>query len=160
MSDGFGPGEHVVYPGHGVGSVIALAEEEVAGVTLKVLVVEFPDDGMTLRIPQHRVKSSGLRSLSSSTEMEEALALLSGPRRKASMPWLRQVRVLEEKVKSCEPKAAAEVIRDLKSDSLNSTARRLYQAALTRFVRELALVQGIAEDAAMSMVEDRTGARS
>lgn len=155
MSDGFVPGEHVVYPGRGVGQVTALADEEVAGTTVEVLVVDFPADGLTLRIPRRRVADSGLRRLSSSAEMEAALAILAEPPRKAKMPWLRRVRVLEEKVKSGEPKATAEVMRDLKSDSPNTTAQRLYEAAFTRFVRELALVNGIGEDDAKAMVEGR-----
>ena len=159
MKNGFQPGEHVVYPGRGVGCVTALAEEEVAGTKVEVLVVDFPQDGLVLRIPRGRVAASGLRRLSSTDEMEAALSILSEPRKKASVPWLRQVRVLEEKVKGGEPRACAEVIRDLKSDSPNNTARRLYDAAFTRFVHELALVQGIAEDAARSLVETRTRAR-
>jgi CarD family transcriptional regulator len=157
-SEEFQAGEHVVYPGRGVGSVTAVAEQEVAGTKVAVLVVDFPQDGLTLRIPRQKVAGSGLRRLSSAEEMEAALAVLAEPRRKASLPWMRQVRLLEEKVKSGNPKAAAEVMRDLNRDSANSAARRLYEAAFTRFVHELALVQGIAEDAARALVESRSAA--
>ena len=156
MSNRFEPGEYVVYRSHGVGRIAAVEEQEIAGSRILLLVVEFPRDGMTVRIPEARISASGLRRLSSHKDMEAALSVLSQPRRKASAPWMRQVRILEEKIKTGDPKAAAEVVRDLNADSANGTVRRLYQTAMDRLVQELALVEGIDARAAQLRVEARS----
>ena len=38
----FRPDEYVVYPAHGVGQIISIEEQEVAGLNLELFVVHFP----------------------------------------------------------------------------------------------------------------------
>ena len=46
----FRPNEFVVYPAHGVGKVISIEEQEVAGLHLELFVISFEKDKMTLRL--------------------------------------------------------------------------------------------------------------
>ena len=48
--------DYVVYPAHGVGRVVGVEIEPVAGLELEVYVVDFPQDKMTLRVPTARAK--------------------------------------------------------------------------------------------------------
>jgi len=50
----FRPNEFVVYPAHGVGQIVSIEEQEIAGITLELFVVSFEKDKMTLRVPTHR----------------------------------------------------------------------------------------------------------
>ena len=52
---GFKAGEHIVYPAHGVGQIIAVEEQEVAGFKLELFVISFAKDKMTLKVPMPKV---------------------------------------------------------------------------------------------------------
>ena len=47
----FKTGEYIVYPAHGVGKIVGLETQEVAGIKLDLFVVSFIKDKMTLRVP-------------------------------------------------------------------------------------------------------------
>ena len=61
--NGFKTGEFIVYPAHGVGQIMAIEEQEVAGFKLELFVVSFSKDKMTLRVPTAKAASVGLRKL-------------------------------------------------------------------------------------------------
>ena len=60
----FRPNEFVVYPAHGVGRIISIEEQEIAGIHLELFVISFEKDKMTLRVPTHKATDIGMRSLS------------------------------------------------------------------------------------------------
>ena len=60
----FRPNEFVVYPAHGVGRIISIEEQEIAGLSLELFVISFEKDKMTLRVPTHKATDIGMRSLS------------------------------------------------------------------------------------------------
>ena len=45
---GFKTNEFIVYPAHGVGQILAIEEQEVAGARLELFVINFVKDKMTL----------------------------------------------------------------------------------------------------------------
>ena len=47
----FRPNDFVVYPAHGVGRIISIEEQEIAGLQLELFVISFEKDKMTLRVP-------------------------------------------------------------------------------------------------------------
>jgi CarD family transcriptional regulator len=49
----FRPNEYVVYPAHGVGQIVSIEEQEVAGISLELFVISFEKDKMTLRVPTY-----------------------------------------------------------------------------------------------------------
>ena len=48
---GFKSGEFIVYPAHGVGQISGIEEQDIAGSTLELLIINFKQNKMTLRIP-------------------------------------------------------------------------------------------------------------
>jgi CarD family transcriptional regulator len=48
---GFKTSEFIVYPAHGVGQIVAIEEQEVAGHKLELFVIEFQKDKMRLKVP-------------------------------------------------------------------------------------------------------------
>lgn len=56
-------GDHVVYPTHGVGMVKGIEQQEIAGMALELIVIEFDKDRMILRVPVAKADDSGLRKL-------------------------------------------------------------------------------------------------
>lgn len=55
-ADAFDVGDYVVYPKHGVGRVIELQSEEIAGMQLDLYVLRFEKERMTLRVPVNKVE--------------------------------------------------------------------------------------------------------
>jgi len=156
-TSGFKPGEMVVYPTHGVGRIEAIESQMIAGHELRVLVVHFEKDRMTLRVPINKVDTSGLRPLSSRDRMDAALKTLTGRARAKRTMWSRRAQEYEAKINSGDPVSIAEVVRDLHRSSnqpdQSYSERQIYQAALDRLVRELAAVEDIDEPAAITKLE-------
>src|SRR4029077_14662815 len=57
---GFKTNEFVVYPAHGVGQILAIEEQEIAGARLELFVINFMKDKMTLRVPTAKVANVGM----------------------------------------------------------------------------------------------------
>jgi CarD family transcriptional regulator len=159
---GFAAGDLVVYPTHGVGKIMAVETQEIAGYTLNVFVVHFDKDRMTLRVPVAKAKNSGLRRLSTRKEMDAALTKLKGRSRAKRTMWSRRAQEYEAKINSGDPASIAEVVRDLYRNvgqpEQSYSERQIYQAALDRLVREFAAVEKIDESTAVRRVEQMLSA--
>jgi CarD family transcriptional regulator len=154
---GFKTNEFVVYPAHGVGQILAIEEQEIAGATLELFVINFTKDKMTLRVPTAKVINVGMRKLSEPTLVKRALDTLKGRARVKRTMWSRRAQEYEAKINSGDIVAIAEVVRDLfRSESQpeqSYSERQLYEAALDRLSREIAVVQHVTETEAVKEIE-------
>ena len=143
VRQGFKTGEHVVYPSHGVGQITAIEEQEVAGFKLELFVVSFAKDKMTLRVPTAKAASVGLRKLADAESVAKALTTLTGRARVKRTMWSRRAQEYEAKINSGDLVAIAEVVRDLYRSEAQPeqsySERQLYEAALDRMTREIAV---------------------
>jgi len=150
-------GEYVVYPSHGVGQIIAIEEQEVAGFTLELFVLSFVKDKMTLKVPVTKATSVGMRKLADAGAVKVALDTLSGRARIKRTMWSRRAQEYEAKINSGDLNAIAEVVRDLyRSDTQpeqSYSERQLYEAALDRMAREIVVVQKLTETESLKMIE-------
>ena len=53
----FRPNEYVVYPAHGVGRILRIETQEIAGMRMELFVISFEKDKMTLRVPTAKATS-------------------------------------------------------------------------------------------------------
>jgi len=120
---GFKTNEFVVYPAHGVGQILAIEEQEIAGAKLELFVINFMKDKMTLRVPTAKVANVGMRKLSEPALVKRALETLKGRARVKRTMWSRRAQ------------------------------RQLYEAALDRLSREIAVVQHGTETEAVKEIE-------
>jgi CarD family transcriptional regulator len=154
---GFKTNEFVVYPAHGVGQILAIEEQEIAGARLELFVINFMKDKMTLRVPTAKVMNVGMRKLSEPALVKRALETLKGRARIKRTMWSRRAQEYEAKINSGDIVAIAEVVRDLfRSDSQpeqSYSERQLYEAALDRLSREIAVVQHVTETEAVKEIE-------
>ena len=153
----FSDGDLVVYPAHGVGKLLAIETQEVAGHELKVFVISFIKNRMTLRLPMMKARDAGLRNLSTPHEVDTALKTLKKPAVSRKMIWARRAQEYELKITSGTLTSIAEVIRDLyRNDSQpeqSYSERQIYQSALQRLATEIAAIENIDESAAAEKVE-------
>lgn len=154
---GFKANEFVVYPAHGVGQILAIEEQEIAGAKLELFVINFMKDKMTLRVPTAKVANVGMRKLSEPVLVKKALETLKGRARVKRTMWSRRAQEYEAKINSGDIVAIAEVVRDLyRSESQpeqSYSERQLYEAALDRLSREIAVVQHVTETEAVKEIE-------
>jgi CarD family transcriptional regulator len=154
---GFKVNEFVVYPAHGVGQIISVEEQEVAGFRLELFVISFVKDKMMLRVPTSKVVGVGMRKLSEPDAARRALEILTGRARIKRTMWSRRAQEYEAKINSGDINAIAEVVRDLYRSEAQPeqsySERQLYEAALDRMVREIAAVQKLSEIDAMKLIE-------
>ncbi|SFJ53129.1 transcriptional regulator, CarD family [Jannaschia pohangensis] len=153
----FRPNDFVVYPAHGVGQIVSIEKQEVAGLELELFVISFVKDKMTLRVPTNKATDVGMRSLSSPEIVTKAMATLKGKARVKRAMWSRRAQEYEAKINSGDLIAIAEVVRDLhRNDEQREQSyseRQLYEAALDRLTRELAAVNDMDEDGALKAVD-------
>ena len=149
----FDVGDYVVYPKHGVGRVVELQSEEIAGMKLELYVLRFEKERMTLRVPVNKVEAIGMRKLSSDKTLKEAMQTLTGkPKVKRTM-WSRRAQEYEAKINSGDLVSIAEVVRDLfrpdDAPEQSYSERQIFEAASTRLARELGAMEEIDEKAAL-----------
>ncbi len=154
---GFKTNEFIVYPAHGVGQIMAIEEQEIAGAKLELFVINFIKDKMTLRVPTAKIASVGMRKLAEGPLVKRALETLKGRARIKRTMWSRRAQEYEAKINSGDIVAIAEVVRDLYRSETQPeqsySERQLYEAAVDRLSREIAAVQRITETEAIKEIE-------
>ncbi|NDV01920.1 CarD family transcriptional regulator [Pseudoroseicyclus tamaricis] len=154
----FRPNDFVVYPAHGVGKIVSIEEQEVAGFKLELFVISFEKDKMTLRVPTQKATEAGLRALSSPDVVAHAMKTLKGKAKVKKAMWSRRAQEYEQKINSGDLIAIAEVVRDLhRADDQREQSyseRQLYEAALERLTREIAAALGNDETQAAREIDE------
>ena len=149
--------DFVVYPSHGVGQIVDEEVQNVAGFELKMYVLTFEKDKMTLSVPTAKLESSGMRKLSSKQQMNQALNALKGRARVKRAMWSRRAKEYEDKINSGDPKSIAEVVRDLHRNAnqpeQSYSERQIYESALDRLLNELAAVENVDLSEALTILE-------
>ncbi|ODS03115.1 CarD family transcriptional regulator [Methyloceanibacter marginalis] len=155
---GFRTNEYIVYPAHGVGRIVSIEEQEIAGAKLELFVINFEKDKMTLRVPTSKLESVGMRKLSEDKVVKKALTTLKGKARVKRTMWSRRAQEYEAKINSGDLISIAEVVRDLYRSEAQPeqsySERQLYEAALDRMARELAAVEKLDEASAVAKIDD------
>lgn len=154
----FNSGEFVVYPAHGVGKVADISTQKIGGAELELIVVNFDKDKMTLRVPLSKAESIGLRKISETPVMDEALGVLKGKAKVRKIMWSRRAQEYENKINSGSPVAIAKVVRDLyRRENLSEQSyseRQIYEQALDRLANEYAICNNIsAGDATKKLLD-------
>ena len=155
---GFKIGESIVYPAHGVGQIIGIEEQEIAGMTLELFVIQIEKDKLTLRVPTARLEAAGIRKLAEDNIVTRAMETLKGRARIKRTMWSRRAQEYEAKINSGDLIAIAEVVRDLYRSETQPeqsySERQLYESALDRMAREIAVVDKLDERTAMQRITE------
>jgi len=143
-ADGFNSGDHVVYPGHGLGTVVGVRTECVHDDVAEFIVVQF-EAGMTLRIPMANIKKSGLRGVVSRRVMQDVFGVLRGAPGAKKPMWRHRALEYAAKIKSGNPLAIAEILRDLHrapgQGEASYSEKTVYQQAWDHLIPEMAAVE-------------------
>jgi CarD family transcriptional regulator len=157
MKKNFSSGDYVVYPAHGVGKIQGVEVQEIAGHKLEVIIITFDKDRMTLRLPIGKAKEAGLRAVSSSKLIAEAIETLKVKTRVRRTMWSRRAQEYDTKINSGDPVSVAQVIRELHRTATQPeqsySERQVYQAAFNRLAGEIAIIEKIDPEKAAKKIE-------
>jgi CarD family transcriptional regulator len=155
---GFKATEFIVYPAHGVGKIVGIEEQEIAGMALELFVINFEKEKLTLRVPTGKLASVGMRKLSEEPVVKKAMETLKGRARVKRTMWSRRAQEYVAKINSGDLVSIAEVVRDLYRSEAQPeqsySERQLYEDALDRMSREIAAVEKLDERGAVQRVTD------
>lgn len=139
--------DKIVYPAHGVGKIVALERQQVAGIPIELFVIDFDQEKMKLRVPTGKARTAGMRPLSDEKTVKDAIATLKGRARIKRTMWSRRAQEYDAKINSGDIKLVAEVVRDLyraeDQPEQSYSERQLFEAALDRMAREVAAVRKV-----------------
>ena len=155
---GFKATEFIVYPAHGVGKIVGIEEQEIAGMALELFVINFEKEKLTLRVPTGKLASVGMRKLSEEPVVKKAMETLKGRARVKRTMWSRRAQEYVANINSGDLVSIAEVVRDLYRSEAQPeqsySERQLYEDALDRMAREIAAVEKLDERGAVQRITD------
>lgn len=144
--NGFAVNQFIVYPAHGVGQILDIETQTIAGAELELFVINFAEEGMTLRVPTAKVANVGMRKISDAAQVDAALSVLTGHE-----DDLREQTI--ELVGRLESGDILELARLLREIRPWLRREEMYQTVLNRFTREVAIARGLDIEAAADEVE-------
>ena len=142
----FAVGDKVVHPYHGPGIITRVEQKEFMEGQERYYVIEIPEQGLTLHIPQHRMSITGVRPAVSDAQLRQVLDTLhSKPDQLPEDHKERQEQVWE-RLKANEPIQVAETVRDLmwhqQQAHLTKKDTEYLDRARKMLAAEMALVDG------------------
>ena len=142
-------GDKAVYPGQGVGKVVAIENKNILGNTLIFYSIEILKSGTKIMVPKSRLKAIGVRPLISKQDTKKVLNILSqNSENKANRQknWQKRHQAYMDKIKTGSIYEIAEVVRDLgniqKGKELSYGEKRMMDKAQNMVFSELALTNG------------------
>ncbi len=140
----FKAGDHAVYPGHGVGKVLAVEIKEIMGTKLEFYSVQIIETGLKIMVPKTSVAQVGLRPIISVDDAIKVIEILKVKDVKIdTQTWNRRYREYMEKIKTGSVFEIAAVLRDLfllKVDKeLSFGERKMLDTARGLLMKELSL---------------------
>jgi CarD family transcriptional regulator len=155
---GFKTNEFIVYPAHGVGRIVGIEEQEIAGMSLELFVINFEKEKLTLRVPTGKLESVGMRKLADDDIVKRAMEILKGRARIKRTMWSRRAQEYVAKINSGDLISIAEVVRDLYRSEAQPeqsySERQLYEDALDRMAREIAAVEKLDDRGAVQRITE------
>ena len=148
--------DHVVYPKHGVGKIIAVEKALIGNIEIQFYKVFIEKEKLTLSIPLNQ--QSHLRSISSLHQINKSVSILkSKPKVKRTM-WSRRAQEYEQKINSGKIYELAEVVRDLNKNTDMSadqsySERQLFEKAYERLISETEVVLKSGYEAAQKKID-------
>lgn len=143
-------GDHVVYPMHGAGIIVAIEEREVLGEKQEYYIMKLPIGDMKVMIPMKSVEELGLRQVINDEEVQRVYQILRGEQSAMSSNWNRRYRANMEKIKSGDIFEVAEVVRNLtireNEKGLSTGERKMLDNARQILMSELVIAQEFTEE--------------
>ena len=154
----YATGDMVVYPGHGVGKIIAKTSKSIGGSEHNFFEIAISDNGMKVMVPQAQAETVGLRCVIDKRAVNKVYSIISDRKTKvAGQTWNRRHREYLQKIKTGSVFEIAEVIRDLiilsNGKDLSFGEKKIMDMAQTLLVDEIAICKDKTQDKVKTEIE-------
>ncbi len=155
--------DYVIYPKHGIGQIVAVEKDTIAGIEIHFYKIEITKDKLVLTIPTNQ--QNHLRPLSSINQINKAISILKGKAKVKRTMWSRRAQEYEQKINSGEIYQIAEVVRDLNKNTdmpvdQSYSERQLFEKAFERLLGEVTVVLGSTEEEAKEKLNKALGKKT
>jgi CarD family transcriptional regulator len=155
--DVFEPGEKVIYPQFGLGTIAELTEKQVNGASLSFYRLEFPVKQMEILVPVDRARENGLRRVMSRKEVKDLVKhVTSSSNLPKSQQWHRWRKKTLEQLKSGDPLEIANIYRYLRflegKKGLSFTERKILTQVERMLIAEISVALEVTEDHAERLI--------
>jgi len=149
----------VIYPAHGVGTIIGIEPHRLTKTTepVDLYVINFPRHKLTLRVP---LTNADLRPISTKIDMGSALSELIRPRKKTGRLWSQRQKGYHSDLNSGDIGKITTLTRNLYATDLEQaqgkqsySEREIYDEAFIRVAEELAAVAQIEVSTAEALID-------
>ena len=152
--------DFVIYPKHGIGQIVSVEKDTIAGIDINFYKIEITKDKLILTIPTNQ--QSHLRPLSSINQINKAISILKGKAKVKRTMWSRRAQEYEQKINSGEIYQIAEVVRDLNKNTdmpvdQSYSERQLFEKSFERILGEVTVVLTVTEDEAKEKLNKALG---
>jgi CarD family transcriptional regulator len=152
-NEAFRSGQVIFHNEHGVGEVITVLTEQIAGISLEMVELAFKH--VRIKVPLKRV-GSVLRTMSSKDAFTEALKILKQRRVSYNGPWFKTEKILADKLNSGLVTKVCEVVRDTargEDETISTSQLQVFDAAVMRLVKEYATVFAVDHETACAELQ-------
>ncbi|MFZ3044623.1 MAG: CarD family transcriptional regulator [Desulfatirhabdiaceae bacterium] len=152
-------GDLAVYPGHGVGQIVAIERKTVNGEPHEFFMMRILENDLLIMIPVKKVQMVGLRTIIDQADIPKIYDIFKMSRDMTAdtQTWNRRYREYMDKIKTGSIYDVAIVFRDLYilrlTKDLSFGERKLYDTAQTLLVRELSTSRQTSEACILSEIE-------
>ena len=158
----FKVGDHIFYPGAGVGRIDAEEDIYVSDRWERCFVIRICDNPLTIKLPHGSVARSGMRPLLACNKLQDLFEVLAGKTgARTGSNWTEHYKDLERKINSGSCIQLGEVVRDLmrqrKRHGLSFEEARLLETSCAYLANELATIEGIPAPAAAARIREQVG---
>jgi CarD family transcriptional regulator len=152
--------DHVIYPKHGVGQIVAVETSVIAEIEMTYYKIQVTKDKLVLTIPVNQ--QGNLRPISSVNQINKALSILKGKPKIRRTMWSRRAQEYDQKINSGEIYQIAEVVRDLNKNTeipvdQSYSERQLFEKAYDRLLGEVAIGLTISDEDAKKKLDKALG---
>jgi CarD family transcriptional regulator len=147
----YNPGERVVYPSQGVGTIKAVEEKTFKGETILYYIIYIDVTDMTVMVPVQQSDNLGIRAIVSREDADKALSFMGESGEPITSDWKVRYQNNLDLLKKGTVMDIAEIVRSLynrsKVKELPILERKLYDSALKLLVDEISCsLQKTADD--------------
>jgi len=146
----FEVGDNIVYPNHGVGTIVDLEEKEILGETKQYYIMKLPIGEMRVMIPKGNAEEIGLRDIINEDIVPKVYQVLAQDQSEMSQNWNRRYRANSEKIKTGDIFEVAEVVRNLNIrdivKGLSTGEKKMLSNSRQILISELVLAEDKSEE--------------
>ncbi len=151
-------GDHVVYPPHGAGTIVAVKEREGAD----HLSIDMIASKMTLSVPAAIAAERGVRPVITKKRADALLKELKQPGTEMPEVPAERARKTAEQTRTGDADQLSNVLRDLTTRKANGKNRtpseqKTFETARQGLLSEIALAKGVDEAAAGALIDKALG---